>query len=376
MRRLPHFGLALALALGLAPVGLPRAQAQAAQEKKVAAEEKVRFETADHVELKGTFYPSERGKKAPSVILLHKTGGNSQEEGWDSLAVELQKKGFAVLAFDFRGHGNSTTIKNPIRFWGDPTNRQMVRGFVPSARQLKDTINYKDFINPAYYMTLVNDIAAAKLFLDVRKNDDGACDSAATILLGAEDGATLGALWMTSEFYRYRVIPSGLPNVQSKVDPTPEGKDLVCAVWLSMTSSIHRTPVPAHEWVKFVGRQKKVPMAFFYGDKDSRAETFAKNAIRDIKPDKNAYTSERAVKGTNLAGSKLLNSSLEAQTDIVKYLDGFIEDRGIADWDKKDARKNSYVWIRPNVPGASIPAKAAEEETLNVIPVTQLGLLR
>jgi hypothetical protein len=374
MRSLANTCLAVALGTGLVLGGLPRAHA--AQDKKVAAEEKVRFDTADNVELKGTYYASEKGKRAPTVILLHKIGGSSQEEGWDTLAQDLQKKGFAVLAFDFRGHGNSTTLKNPIRFWSVAANRQMVRGFVPNTRQPKDTISYKDF-STAYYPTLVNDIAAAKLFLDMRKNDEGQCDSAATILVGAEDGAALGALWMTSEYYRHRVIPSGLPNVQAKLDQTPEGKDVICAVWLSMTSSLHRSvAVPAHEWVKFLGRQKKVPMAFFYGEKDSRAEGFAKRAIADLKPIKNTeYTNEHAVKGTNLAGSKLLNSSLDAEADVLKYLEGFVEGQGVPDWDKKDARKNSYVWLlRPNYPG--IPAKSAEEETLNAIPVNQLGLMR
>jgi pimeloyl-ACP methyl ester carboxylesterase len=373
--------LALCLCAGSAVAWLPRAQA--ADDKKPAAEEKVKFETADFVELKGTFYPSEKAKKAPSVILIHKIGGNSQEEGWDSLAQELQKKGFAVLAFDFRGHGNSTTIRNPIRFWSQRINQQMVRGFNPGSRQPKDTISFKDFTAyPSYYPMLVNDIAAAKLFLDARKNDNGDCDTAATILIGAEDGATLGALWLSSEWYRHRVIASGLPNVPSKLDPNSEGKDVVCAVWLSMTSSLHkRMGVTAHEWVTFLGRQKKVPMAFFYGDKDSAAEGFAKRSITDIRPGKNnPYTSERAVKGTKLAGSQLLNSSLDAQADILKYLDGFVEDRGVPDWDKKDAKKSSYVWLRPNMspnfPGASIPAKAAEEDTLNLIPVSQLGLQR
>jgi pimeloyl-ACP methyl ester carboxylesterase len=381
MRRLPCSFLVLFLSSGLVLLGLPRAHA--ADEKKAAAEETVRFETADSVELKGTFFPSERGKKAPCVILLHKLAGNSQDEGWDSLAQELQAKGFAVLAFDFRGHGSSTTIKNPVRFWSVPTNRQMVRGFVANARQPKDTLGYKDF-SPTYYTTLVNDIAAAKLFLDTRKNDNGDCDSAATILVGAQDGATLGALWMTSEWYRRRVIPSGLPNVPPKLDPSPEGKEVVCAVWLSMTSSLHRAvSVPAHEWVTFLGRSKKVPMAFFYGDQDNRAENFAKKSIADIRPDKNnAYTIDHAVKGTTLAGSKLLSSGLDAQADIVRYLEGLGEDRGMPDWQKKDAKKNSYVWLRPmptqaaHSAGARIPAKAAEEDMLHSVPLTQLGLVR
>src|SRR4051812_991197 len=83
--------------LGPAPL---RADEKKADEKK--NNETVRFETVDQVELKGTYWPSTRGKKGPVALLLHKVGGKSSEDGWGELAEDLQKAGFAVLAFDFR----------------------------------------------------------------------------------------------------------------------------------------------------------------------------------------------------------------------------------------------------------------------------------
>src|SRR5438105_3389463 len=79
-----------------------------AQADKAAAntnQERVKFETVDQVEIHGAYYASSRGAKGPCAMLLHELGGTSQQEGWNELATELQKKGYAVLIFDFRGHG-------------------------------------------------------------------------------------------------------------------------------------------------------------------------------------------------------------------------------------------------------------------------------
>src|SRR5262249_48168274 len=76
--------------------------------------EKVRFPTADGVEIVGTYYPSARSK-APVAILLHALGDKSGTNAWKGLAEELQKK-YSVLAFDFRGHGNSKNLSDPVEF--------------------------------------------------------------------------------------------------------------------------------------------------------------------------------------------------------------------------------------------------------------------
>src|SRR5258707_4083418 len=71
--------------------------------------EDVSFKTFDGVLLKGSFYKSAKGGNSPVVMLLHKFGGSrAAQSDWEKLAVRLQKKGYAVMAFDFRGHGTST----------------------------------------------------------------------------------------------------------------------------------------------------------------------------------------------------------------------------------------------------------------------------
>src|SRR5207237_1408953 len=148
---------------------------------------------------------------------------------WISLAKALEKEGYAVIRFDFRGHGDSTTVKpgvpGPVGmaipgFWDHKENQFGIKGFNPNVAR-KGTIDAKQF-NPGYHSVMVNDIAAVKAFLD-QKNDEGACNSANLILIGAKEGATLAALWLNSEYHRYKLVPSqlqprGVPDLQN-----PEG---------------------------------------------------------------------------------------------------------------------------------------------------------
>ncbi len=71
-----------------------------------ASFETVSFMTEDGLELKGWLIPprSVRGR-APALILCHGQGANRSD--FTELAVSLSRRGYAVLTFDFRGHGES-----------------------------------------------------------------------------------------------------------------------------------------------------------------------------------------------------------------------------------------------------------------------------
>ena len=71
-------------------------------------QEEVKITTSDKVELAGTYYAPRKGR-APGVLLIHDADGDrTQMKG---LAERLNKSGFAVLAIDLRGHGESCTDK-------------------------------------------------------------------------------------------------------------------------------------------------------------------------------------------------------------------------------------------------------------------------
>jgi hypothetical protein len=353
----------LGLAFLLAPPGLLGA-ARAADPP-----ERVKFETIDEVELHGTFYPGKKGKKSPTALLLHKIGGHSHQDGWDKLAEGLQEKGYAVLSFDFRGHGASTGVGR--EFWSQlfPINRTL-RGF--SASRPKTTISHKDFPN-SYMPYLVNDISTAKSFLD-RKNDAGECNASSLVLIGAEDGATLGALWMYTEWYRFRVTAT-FPAL--RWDKTAEGRDHHAAVWLSISPTIGGRTMPVGSWMQLVGREKKVPMAFVYGDGDSKGELNAGHYLRILYGSDKAslpLTNKLAVKGTKLTGSGLLKKELATEEWIIdKYLTAVFDKNQISEWLKRDFEQSGYVWFFPTV-GDAVPAKEERQKALLPIPIKYLGI--
>src|SRR5262249_27345177 len=116
------------LLLGV-PLLLLLAQPGSAQD----AGKPVKITTADHVTLTGTWYASSKKTEGVTILMLHAIGKDSREKGWQDLAKELQKKGYAVLTFDFRGHGGSTEVMpgmfNPMNpmlsqkgFWDEKDN--------------------------------------------------------------------------------------------------------------------------------------------------------------------------------------------------------------------------------------------------------------
>src|SRR5262249_1350054 len=162
-----------------------------------------------------------------------------------------------VLSFDFRGHGDSTNV-GPGFWQAARANTSHIKG----AAANKQKISYKEFA-PAYIPMLVNDIAAAKRYLDVQNNAK-VSNSSNVILIGAEDGAALGLLWAASEWHRERLGKDafGRPVVH-KNPPEFEGEDLACAVWLSATPTTSKGGFHVNQCLLGPANKKlreKVPM--------------------------------------------------------------------------------------------------------------------
>jgi pimeloyl-ACP methyl ester carboxylesterase len=299
----------------------------------VAAPQAVQFQTADWVQLDGTFYPSDRGKQAPCVLLLHQLGGNSRQEGWEDLAADLQAAGYAVLAFDFRGHGKSTTVLPA--FWTVPDNRKNVPVQEPGG------LDFKTF-PPAYYPALLGDIGAAKAYLDSR-NDLGDCNSGNLVLIGAEDGATLGSLWLFAETCRFRAETL----VPLKLAREPEGKDVCAAVWLGMSPTLGGHAQPVTTWVGHAGRERRVPMAFLYAAGDKTDAVFAQQCLEQARGPRTKLTGKRAVKDVNGAGHFLLGSAAERDWVMNTYLKEAMPERDPTAWEVHAGIRGMSYWVFP-----------------------------
>jgi dipeptidyl aminopeptidase/acylaminoacyl peptidase len=71
-----------------------------------AAYEPVAFMTGDGLSLQGWLIkPSQQRHRLPAIIICHGVGANRSD--FTDLAVHLSRRGYVVLAFDFRAHGAS-----------------------------------------------------------------------------------------------------------------------------------------------------------------------------------------------------------------------------------------------------------------------------
>jgi hypothetical protein len=333
MRRLSRWGPAVGLLLAVAWASCPAPG-------RAADGERVRFDTYDQVTLSGTFYAGPQGKKSACALLLHPVDATGQQEGWDSLAKKLQGKGLAVLMFDFRGHGESTGVGPD--FWRDPVNRTL-RGY--RAGKPKDDIGPKDFTNAYQYATLVNDIAAAKRFLDQR-NDNGECNSANVVVIGAESGATLGAMWIYSAWQTPRLQPQGL--LVAPMRGQVEGQDISCAVWLSISPTVEKHRFPVDSWLRSPVREK-IPMFLLYAEGEPKAAAFANhlyaNVLRAERDKQLKFTILRAVKDAKLGGQELLKPSLDTEELILTYVTRVLGEKGTNPYSKRDSDRQIPVRV-------------------------------
>ncbi|VVB97805.1 2-succinyl-6-hydroxy-2,4-cyclohexadiene-1-carboxylate synthase [uncultured archaeon] len=126
--------------------------------------EKITFRTKDGVLIAGNYYNPQK-EHSPVFLLLHMMPAT--KESWNTFALRLEAQGFACLAIDLRGHGESID-KNGKR------------------------IDYKEF-RDAEHRDSMNDIESAKEFLARQKD----VDISRFAVAGASIGANL-ALWQAS----------------------------------------------------------------------------------------------------------------------------------------------------------------------------------
>jgi pimeloyl-ACP methyl ester carboxylesterase len=127
------------------------------------------------VELSGTFYPGSNGKESVPVLLLHMYRGSRAD--FAPLVPILQERGFAILAPDLRGHGQSR-------------KRVSLSGRGPAT-----TVLNAEKFGPADFAAMVQfDLEAWKRFL-LEKNDAEQLNIERLCIVGAEMGASIGLVW-------------------------------------------------------------------------------------------------------------------------------------------------------------------------------------
>jgi hypothetical protein len=343
--------LVFATALGLT---LTTDVSKASAQPKPPREETI--PTADGMKLRGLFHRSPKGDStSPVVLFLYPPGLDhtmTKPGDWDGLANTLNAEGFHVFRFDWRGHGKSTDISDPVGdnmspfsgFWVNrytgPYNQKCVPNW--NRKPVKNDLLVKE-IKPWYFPVYVEDLAAVRVYLD-QLNDQGDLNSSSIYIIGAEDTAALGFLWMAAEWNRPGIHPILGMGQQYKVVPTPGivndpegGRDVAGAIWLSATRPANVPSISGQTIQKWVRDNLKlrdnIPMVFLYGEKDPNGKSnalFYFDEVLVAKGNKTGgvnpltQTFERPITGpnTNLKGSALLgkNSELKTEDTIVAYL--------------------------------------------------------
>jgi len=313
--------------------------------------------TADGVKIQGTFYENSK-PKAPTVIMLHPIGEDksSKSPEWESLAKSLVKAGYSVLMFDFRGHGESTTIADRTLFWNKKVNSAYVKS------KDKGTIDVKDYIKAggSYLPVLVNDIAAARTWLDRRNDENKDCNTKSIMIVAADQGATLAAVWMNAEWHRYKYTP-GFKILSSVLHPLnieeQLGKDIIGAVFLTPQPTLEKRSVSISKMLKAACYDNGTATAIFHGKDDTKGSSFAKNLAAALKPKKESKEHvyiDNVELNTKLTGVKLLQKGLGTEKAVVEYLDSVKAARAVARTERK-VSTTMYVWrLAPN--SALIPA--------------------
>lgn len=139
--------------------------------------ETVTLQTRDGLELRAYYFPSDKGKEAVPVMLVHEWDG--QGAPYIGLVTALQKAGCAVLVPEYRGHGGS-------KFYTDARGEKKP---FKTSRMSKSDVG----------RIIGNDLEAAKKFLK-EKNNASELNLNALVVLGVGEGAIFGAHWTVSDW--------------------------------------------------------------------------------------------------------------------------------------------------------------------------------
>lgn len=132
----------------------------------------VTLKTKDGVKLSAFYFPSDRGKDATTVLLVHEWKG--QAGAYAKLVIALNKAGCAVLAPNYRGHGTSKEYTNRAGETKEFNVEQM------SKRDIENIISF--------------DLEKAKAFLKDENNDES-LNLNALVVVGVGEGCVMAARW-------------------------------------------------------------------------------------------------------------------------------------------------------------------------------------
>jgi dienelactone hydrolase len=261
----------------------------ASEKEKIPDPEEITLTTSDGVRLAMTYYPSNRGKEAIPVVLLHAWKGSRTD--YKTLALALQAKGYTAIVPDLRGHGGST--------------KQKVGG--------NDyTLNAPKLPTDQYKLMVEKDMYAVKEFL-WEKNNAKELNMNKLCVVGAEMGASVAI-----NFTAFDAIGYGDSDRGPYYGPLQLGLFVKSLVLLSPEVSfkgLPLTPLPDE-------LRKNLPVLILAGKQDTKSLDEAERVAKMFKriPAKKDEDKTYFYKplDTKLQGTKLLETkSLEVSDKLI-----------------------------------------------------------
>jgi pimeloyl-ACP methyl ester carboxylesterase len=156
--------------------------------------------------IKATYYPGTKGKETIPLIMVHGWKGSRSE--FDGLASALQRdQGYAILAVDLRGHGESTTV---------------LIGNNPKPLEA-------DRINPAHWEAMVeSDLEACKQYL-MDKHNNGELNIEKLGIIAADTGAVVAMNYAVRDWH-WPILAGGFK----------QGQDVKCLILLSPSWNVEK----------------------------------------------------------------------------------------------------------------------------------------
>ncbi|MCA9232275.1 MAG: alpha/beta fold hydrolase [Planctomycetales bacterium] len=281
-------------------------------EARPGQSEDLKLNTKDGVELGVTYYPSNQGKEAVPVVMLHDYKETRAVFG--GLARELQNpvsqglKSHAVLTVDLRGHGASKT--------------QVGRN--GQTRQLEaDRLSTSD-----YRAMVLGDMEAVRQFLR-SKNDSGELNLNKLCLIGSGMGANVAASYAE---YDWSVPP--LANVK-------QGQDVKALILAAPKRNSGGLSIM--NALKHPGVRQYISVLLVYGEEDSAGARDTKNVHKLLSkyhemppPDQRREQQDLFLFGlpTSLKGTRLLTDPNFA---MLPKLDVFLDARLV---------RQDFEWIQ------------------------------
>lgn len=280
---------ALAIAVATTASAQPRPQGDKTEDLKPRA---VTLTARGGVALRAWYGPSDKGKEAVPVLIVHEWKGQGMP--YAGLVIALQKAGCAVLVPEYRGHGGSREYTD---------RRGRTREFNISTMGPRDV-----------EAILAADLEAAKGFLK-KENNEGKLNLNALTVIGVREGCILGAHWAMRDWR----FPS--------VGRIKQGQDVKALVLVSPETNLKGLAVdpPLRDPALL-----RLPIMIVVGSESAEAAE-ARRLAKQIEGRKKragrgeAQGFEFKTVSTSLSGPALINEAESVVPSIVEFVNAQVE---------------------------------------------------